>query len=149
MLIFSPYSLRLLLSHWWGSGVGSKLQGFEGACVFLYPMPVESFKQLAPINSKGSGFIPSVELVFLAQFLEMLDGVTVMKMFGLVLASFFLSIIAEWFDSVAQVFQRGLLWFLFSCFAFWVLIYTRKKIGFVCICIIWVVYIHKNYLEDN
>ena len=53
-----------------------------------------SFKQLAPIHLKGSGFIPSVELVFLVQFLEMIDGVIVMKMFCFE-ASFFLFIITE------------------------------------------------------
>ena len=101
----------------WG---GFKAQGLEGACVFLYPMPSMSFKQLALIHSRGSGFIPSVELVFVVQFLEMLDGVIVMKMIGLDLASFFLSIFAKSSDFVANVFHKGLLdfCFLFCCFTF-------------------------------
>ena len=36
------------------------------------------------------------------------------------------------------------LWFCF-CFCFFVLLYSRKKIGFVRICIVWVVYIHRVY----
>ena len=105
-----------------GFGGGFKALGFEGACVFLYPMPSMSFKQLALIHSRGSGFIPSVELVFLVQFLEKLDGVIVMKMFGLVLASFFLSIITESLSLSQRFFRRVCFDFCF-CFCFLALLF--------------------------